>query len=354
MRILIAEDELFFRCMLEGTLREWGYDVVAVNNGKAAWEILERPDAPKLAILDWQMPGMDGLELCRRIRAAQAPEPTYVIILTSREGRENTIAALRAGADDYVNKPFDREELQVRLQVGRHVVGLQTSLTVVFSFARAVEAKSPYTHGHSERVTAFAMKLAAHVGLSEAERAVLRKGGLLHDIGKIAVPDAVLDKPGSLTPAEFDLMKRHPVEGVRIIEPLQTLHEVIPLVRWHHERPNGRGYPDGLSGDKIPLAVRILSVADVYDALQSVRPYRPALPHLECLKILQKNGQQGDLDPELVRCFMDIFAEAPAQGQCPALAVPAPAPQRATLLTSSHSFAEHCQPMLGPAPESRR
>ena len=321
MKILIAEDELFFRCMLEGALREWGYEVTAVNNGKAAWDVLERPDAPKLAILDWQMPGMDGLEVCRRIRAALTPEPTYVIMLTSREGRDNTLAALRAGADDYVHKPFDREELQVRLQVGRRVVGLQTSLTVVFSFARAVEAKSPYTQGHAERVTALALKLAARVGVSDAEREVLRKGSLLHDIGKIAVPDAVLDKAGPLTDVEFALMKQHPVEGVRMLQPLQSLHETIPLVRWHHERPNGAGYPDGLSGDQIPLNVRILSVADVYDALQSARPYRGPLPHPECMRILEKNARAGDLDPDLVRCFAEMFGEPTAGARSPSAAL---------------------------------
>jgi DNA-binding response OmpR family regulator len=138
MKVLIAEDELFFRCLLENTLKEWGYEVVSVADGTAAWDVLQRPDAPKLVVLDWQMPGLDGLELCRRIRASSAPEPTYVIMLTSREGRANILAALRAGADDYVTKPFDREELQVRLQAGGRsadssVVWLMTSITCCVS-----------------------------------------------------------------------------------------------------------------------------------------------------------------------------------------------------------------------------
>jgi putative two-component system response regulator len=307
MKILIAEDELFFRCMLEGALRDLKYEVVSVSNGQAAWEILERPDAPKIAILDWQMPGLNGLELCRRIRASMSPEPTYIIMLTSREGRENVLTALRAGADDYIVKPFDREELQVRLQVGARVVGLQTSLTVVFSFARAVEAKSPYTRGHSERVTNYALQLAKKAGVPEGELEMLRRGGMLHDIGKIAVPDAILDKAGPLTDEEYALMKQHPVEGARMLERLQALHEVIPLVRWHHERPNGRGYPDGLSGEEIPYLVRILSVADVFDALHSERPYRPAMPVPACLQILNKSALAGDLDPDLARCFTEII-----------------------------------------------
>jgi putative nucleotidyltransferase with HDIG domain len=136
---------------------------------------------------------------------------------------------------------------------------------------------------------------------------ILRKGSILHDIGKIAVPDAILDKPGPLTDAEFEVMKRHPAEGVRMLEKLQALHEVIPLVRWHHERPNGQGYPDGLTGDDIPLVVRILSVADVFDALHSERSYRPAMAHPECVKILHKTALEGALDPELVRCFAETF-----------------------------------------------
>ena len=307
MKILVAEDELFYRCMLERTLREQGYDVVSVSNGDAAWDVLQRPDAPKLALLDWQMPGMNGLEVCSRIRSTLSPEPTYVIMLTAREGKKNILTALRSGADDYIIKPFDCEELQVRLQVGQRVVGLQTSLTVVFSFARAVEAKSPYTQGHSDRVTKYAIQLAQRTGLPDAEREVLRKGSILHDIGKIAVPDAILDKPGPLTDAEYEIMKGHPVEGVRMLEKLQALQEVIPLVRWHHERPNGRGYPDRLKGDEIPLAVRILSVADVFDALHSARPYRPAISLPECVKMLHKNAAEGDLDPELVRLFVETL-----------------------------------------------
>ena len=311
MKVLIAEDELFFRCMLEGTLRKLGYDVVATANGQAAWEILQRPDAPKLAILDWQMPGMNGLDVCRNIRKSLSPEPTYIIMLTSREGRDNILTALRAGADDYVVKPFDREELQVRLQVGRRIVGLQTSLTVIFSFARAVEAKSPYTQGHSERVTKYALALAAQMGLSENDCEMLRQGALLHDIGKIAVPDAILDKPAALTDSEYAIMKRHPAKGARMVEQLQALHELIPLVRWHHERPDGRGYPDGLRGDEIPHLVRILSVADVFDALHSARPYRPAIPYADCLTILNKTARDGGLDPELVKCFTATSSAEP-------------------------------------------
>jgi putative two-component system response regulator len=311
MKILIADDNRFYRCALGATLKEWGYEVIEASDGLAAWQVLQQEDAPKLAILDWMMPRLDGLEVCRRVRGMCRPEPTYILVLTSKGGKDNIIAALESGADDYITKPFDREELQARLRVGLRIVGLQTSQTVVFAFARAVEAKSSYTQGHADRVTRYALRLAEQVGVPVAEREVLRRGGLLHDIGKISIPDDILNKPGRLTVAEYDVIKQHPVQGVKIIEPLTSLHDVIPLIRWHHERLDGRGYPDGLRGDAIPFLVRVLSVADVYDALASARPYRAAMSHGQCLEILFAEAAGGGLDPELVKCF----AQLPVVGQ---------------------------------------
>src|SRR5262249_13852048 len=154
-----------------------------------------------------------------------------------------------------------------------------TGQTALFVLARAVEAKSPFTKGHSDRVTAFALALAEAVGVSAAERELLQRGGVLHDIGKISIPDAILNKPGALTPEERVVIEQHPAQGGKIIEPLESLRDTVPLIRWHHERLDGRGYPDGLKGDQIPHLVRILAVADVYDALLSERPYRAAVPH---------------------------------------------------------------------------
>ena len=183
---------------------------------------------------------------------------------------------------------------------------MQTSQAVVFAFARAVEAKSPYTQGHAERVTGYALAIAERAGLDAREKEILRQGGLLHDVGKICVPDAILDKPGRLTADEVAIIQRHPAQGVSIVEPLHSMKDVIPLIRWHHERCDGRGYPDGLRGDEIPLLVRILSVADVYDALSSKRPYRDAIPHRECLRLLSENASKGGLDPDLVRLILRI------------------------------------------------
>ncbi len=327
MKILVADDNPFYLCALGALLKEWGYEVISARTGEAAWNALREENAPKLAILDWMMPGLDGIEVCRRARALQHPEPTYLILLTSREGKGNIVTALENGADDYLTKPFDREELRARVRVGARIVGLQPSQTALFVFARAVEAKSPYTKGHADRVTAYALALAGELGLPAAEREVLWRGGLLHDIGKISVPDAILNKPGPLTAEEMAVMREHPAQGVKLIESLDSLRDTIPLIRWHHERLDGRGYPDGLRGDAIPWVVRVLSVADVYDALASERPYRPALSHARCLEILRAEAAGGGLDPELVERFRAAFPIAapplkPLVGSSP-VAVPA-------------------------------
>ena len=310
MRLLLADDNQFYRVALEATLRQWGYEVISVADGAAALEVLLSADAPKMAILDWMMPKVSGLEVCRKVREHHRPEPTYIIMLTAKGGKQNIITALGNGADDYVTKPCDREELQARLQVGRRIVSLQTSETVVYAFARAVEAKSPFTQGHADRVAGYALALAERVGLSKPERELLRRGALLHDIGKISLPDAVLNKAGRLTDEEFDLVKQHPMEGVRIVRPLQSLADVIPMIRWHHERLDGSGYPDGLRGDAIPLLVRILSIADGYDAMSSVRPYREGLPHAECLRRLQEDADSNRLDARLVDEFSRLHLPA--------------------------------------------
>lgn len=309
MKVLIAEDDVFYRSMLEHMLKEWGYDLEVADNGITAWEHLRGVHAPKIAILDWMMPGYTGLELCRKVRGLQKPEPTYLIIVTSKQTKEDKIFGLESGADDFVSKPFDADELRARLEVGRRVVGLQTSQAVVYAFARAVDAKSPYTMGHSERVTAHALSLGSRLGLSDIELDRLRRGAILHDIGKISIPDGILNKPGPLTKEEFEIVKRHPLDGVAIIEPLESVQDLLPLIRWHHERMDGNGYPDGLPGSEIPLLVRALSVADVYDALASERPYRKALGYEECIQIIQKSGAEGGLDPELVRVFCTIPRE---------------------------------------------
>jgi putative nucleotidyltransferase with HDIG domain len=188
------------------------------------------------------------------------------------------------------------------------VDALDSTASVVFALARTIEAKSPHTHGHSGRVAENALALAARLGLGGAAADILRRGAALHDIGKISTPDAILDKPGRLTSEEYEIVKRHPVEGATILEHLHSARDVMPLVRWHHERMDGTGYPDGLKGGSIPLLVRILAVADVYDAIVSDRPYRVAMTHEICQAVMTENAAGGGLDPDLVRTFFDVVA----------------------------------------------
>jgi putative two-component system response regulator len=305
-RILVVDDDPSVGAALEQILRMEGYRVSRAWNGKAALESVAttRPD---LILLDVRMPGVSGFEVCRQIKSDPATSLLPIVIVTGETEFEARMQAWDAGADDFLSKPFHPLEVIARarslLRTKTLVDELDCAQSVLFALARTLEAKSRYTQGHSERVTAHALALAERAGLPVAERETLRRGSLLHDIGKISTPDNILDKPARLSPAEYQIVKQHPLEGVRIVEPLRSVKEVIPYIRWHHERMDGQGYPDGLFGGSVPLGVRVLAVADVYDALASARPYRPALPVNECLEILRNDAKTGGLDPELVKAF---------------------------------------------------
>ena len=329
--VLVVDDDHSVAQVLEHLLTAEGYAVSLARDGREALDaVADCP--PDLILLDLDMPRLGGYEVCRTVKQDSATRLTPVVILTGRNESEARLRAWELGADDFLTKPFQTVEVLARCRSLLRVKGLVDELdsaqSVLFALARTLEAKSRYTHGHTERVTAYALALAAQVGLPEGEREVLRRGAALHDIGKIAVPDAILDKPGRLTAEEYEVIKRHPAEGVRIVEPLRSLRDTIPLVRWHHERLDGKGYPDGLYGGAIPLLARILAVADVYDALSSERPYRPALPPAECLRLLRESAAGGGLDPELVAHFCAGTA-VPLVGLDGMLPGPAMAPQRA-------------------------
>jgi putative two-component system response regulator len=305
-RILVVDDNRTNALLLERVLVGDGHLVDVANDGQEALERITH-NCPDLILLDLDMPRIDGYEVCRRVKSNPATRFVPIVIVTAQNAFDAKLRAWELGADDFITKPFQCLEVVARarslLRIKDLIDERDSAEAVVFAFARVVEAKSPYTHGHSERVAAYALTLAAEVSLPEDEWETLRKGALLHDIGKVSVPDAILDKPASLTPAEFDIMKQHTVQGARIAEPLRSVRDAVPLIRWHHERLDGRGYPDGLMGGAIPLLVRILSVADVYDSLSSARPYRGAIPHPQCVEILQRDAAGGGLDPELVHAF---------------------------------------------------
>ena len=308
-QILVADDDDSIAALLMQLLTADGHQVTLAHDGEEALALIPviRPD---LVLTDLEMPRVDGFEVCRQIKHDPLTRLLPVLIITGQDAQNARLRAWELGADDFLTKPFEMVEVRTRcrslVRVKRLVDELDSAEAVVFAFARTVEAKCKYTWGHSERVVAHTSALARQLGMSEPEQQVLRKGALLHDVGKINIPDAILNKPGPLTPEERDLVKQHALQGVRIVEPLRSIRETIPLIRWHHERLDGKGYPDGLAGGAIPLAVRVLAVADVFDALSNERPYRPALPLAECFDILRTNAAGGGLDPELVRCFCEL------------------------------------------------
>ena len=305
-RVLVVDDEPAVARFLSHVLSAEGHQVAAANSGPAALAaVADRP--PDLVVLDLGLPGLGGLEVCRRLKADPTTRLIPVLVLTGEADASGRVGAWEAGADEYLTKPVRPADLVARarslLRLKAAHDELDSAHAALGAFARAVEAKCPYTLGHTERVTDLAVRLGARVGLSAAERETLRRGAMLHDIGKISVPDAILNKPARLTAEEFALIQRHPCEGVRIVEPLRSLRSALPLIRWHHEKLNGTGYPDGLTGDRIPKPVRVLAVADVFDALASDRPYRPALSPAECLVVLRKEAADGGLDPEVVEAL---------------------------------------------------
>jgi putative two-component system response regulator len=306
----VVDDNPSIAMLLQQVLQAEGYQVCVARDGL---EALARVNefGPELILLDLDLPYLQGDEVCRRLKKCPATHLIPVVMVTAQNDLQNKLDAWEYGADDFLTKPFHLLEVTARcrslLRIKRLIEERDSAEAVVFALARAVEAKSPFTHGHSERVMHYSLRISDALGLTETEREIIRKGTLLHDIGKISVPDAILNKAGPLTTEEYDTIKEHPLQGAHIVEPLDSMRNVVPLIRSHHERLDGGGYPDGLSGDEIPLLVRIISVADVYDSLSSDRPYRPRLPSKHCLEILRQDALGGGLDPELVDLFVSLL-----------------------------------------------
>jgi putative two-component system response regulator len=314
--ILVVDDNPSVVSVLRHALTAEGFQVSAAGDGLEALTHVER-QPPDLILLDLDLPHLSGDEICRRLKQNPQTQFIPVVMITAMGEMQNKLAAWEYGADEFLAKPFHLVEVIARcrslLRIRRLIEERDSAESVVFALARAVEAKSPYTHGHSERVMRYSLALASAVGIEAGQRELMRKGALLHDIGKISIPDAILDKPGKLTAQEYEIVKTHPVHGAHIVEPLLSVRDAVPLIRSHHERLDGEGYPDGLRGEQIPLLVRILSVADIYDSLASYRPYRNAIPHPVCLEMLRENAFDGGLDPELVAIFCHMVTPEPPE-----------------------------------------
>ena len=291
------------------TLRTDGYDVFPATDGDAAMSLV-RSETPDLVLTDINMPSMSGIELCRRLKEDPATRLIPVMLLTGLDGRNERLAGIDAGADDFLTKPVNNSELRARvrslMRLKRFTDELDSAESIILSLALTVEARDTYTGGHCERMAAYAATLGMHLGLSDDEVGALRRGGYLHDIGKVAIPDSVLQKAGPLTADEFEIVKRHTTIGDRLCGNLRLLRMVRPIVRCHHERTDGSGYPDGLAGEEIPLLAQIMGVVDVYDALTTNRPYRPAMSPEDACATLEEEADRGWRRADLVREFTTL------------------------------------------------
>jgi putative two-component system response regulator len=300
--VLVVDDSAANRELIEACLADVACKVRLAQDGPSALAAIESA-APDLVLLDVQMPGMDGYAVCKRIKANPALRLVPVVMITALDRAEDRILALEAGADDFMSKPVERLELVARVRSALRLKTvydrLDSAEQVIFSLAAAVEAKDSYTERHTNRVAESARYLGMRLGLPEEDLDALYRGGIIHDIGKIGVPDAVLLKPGALDANEMMLMRAHPEIGENIVRPLRSGSDLLPIIRHHHEAYDGRGYPDGLVGTAIPLLARIVAVCDAFDALTNARPYRKALSEREAIAILT-GGAGRQWDPQLV------------------------------------------------------
>lgn len=313
MKILIADDELVSRKKMDKLIRSLGHETIVADDGAEAWEIWKKEN-PRMVITDWLMPGMDGLELCRKIRQAEGSHYTYLIMVTSKSDVHDMITGMDAGADDFISKPFIKEELSVRIRAGERILSFQTRDIVIFSLAKLAESRDAETGNHLERVRFYSKILAESLaGRLQLDNLFIENIFLtspLHDIGKIGIPDHILLKPGRFNDKEFEIMKSHTLIGFETLNDAlkrypkaDFLRMSAEIARSHHEKFDGSGYPDGLKGDKIPLSARIVALSDVYDALVSKRIYKNIYSH-DMSKSIILNDSGLHFDPMVVDAFL--------------------------------------------------
>jgi len=310
--ILIIEDIDTNRRLLRGMLKATPYRVVEARRASEAFSILAGGSVD-LIIVNLLMPEMSGLEFCRRIKANRTTQLTPILMLTSVQGVESEIAGIASGADEFLTLPAHPDLLRTRVRAMLRnkaaIDTLEEAETILFALAQAVEKRDQHTGAHCERVAYYSVALGSAIGLPPRTLQALHRGGYLHDIGKICVPDAILFKNGPLDEQEWVIMKTHTVRGEEICRPMKTLAPVLPIIRSHHERWDGSGYPDGQKGEEIPLIARVFQVADIYDALTSERPYKPALSRDSAIEILEDEARRNWRDPELVSLFGQCVIE---------------------------------------------
>src|SRR5437868_4474610 len=298
-KILVVDDKIDTVLLLRELLTSRGYLVLSAGDADEALSIIhdERPD---LILLDVIMPGKSGYDLCRELKADPNTRLIPIIMITGLSDRDDRIRGIEAGADDFLSKPLYPEELFARvrslLKLKEFTDELDNAEAVLFSLALGVEARDPYTGDHCARLARYASELGKLLKMDYDSIISLKRGGYLHDLGKVSIPDEILKKGASLSAGEWRIMRQHPAIGESICRPLKTLRQVLPIIRHHHEHWDGSGYPDGLRGEAIPLLARALQVVDVYDALVTPRPYKIALTHEEAEATMHRESDAGKWD----------------------------------------------------------
>ena len=305
--VLVVDGDPSNSANWEALLISQGCEVISARSGEAALRLCRKVQ-PDLVLLNDLLPDVPGLEICRQLKADPCNRLTPVVLVTATDSDAFALEAREAGADDFWGqRPTSSEairRLQSLLQLKTYID--EQAETVIFSLAQSIEARDPFDGGHGARVSSNAVRFGKSMGLSKSDLDKLRIGGLVHDIGKIGIPDAILSKPGPLDAEEIGIIEQHPIVGERICAPLKSLRHVLPLIRHHHERVNGEGYPDGIWGDRIPLTVRILQIVDICDALTSDRSYRQTLSLPDALIVLYEEAARGWLDEALLNHFASL------------------------------------------------
>jgi putative two-component system response regulator len=349
MRVLIVDDDDIATDVLANALTRFGHEVTSASNGFEALELI-RSGAYRLVVLDWEMPGMTGIELCRRIRERCSSGYVYIILLTARRGTKSIVEGLKAGADDFISKPFEPGELEVRIHAGSRILSLESRDVIIFSLAKLAESRDLDTGAHLERIREYCRVLAEHLSLYQKYRdevdgdyvQLLYMTSPLHDIGKVGIPDRILLKAGPLTDEEFEIMKGHTTIGSTTLGAAAEAHPEAKylgmardIAETHHEWFDGSGYPAGLVGDDIPLCGRIVALADVYDALRTKRVYKPAFSHERAREVIL-DGLETHFDPDVVAAFLqnegrfvDIFERFAARNEVSAASLLDPRDQAA-------------------------
>lgn len=309
-KVLVVDDNKTNVELIAVQLKQFPYQIIKAYDGEEAL-LKVKEDPPDLILLDLMMPRLSGYEVCKTLKDNKDTQFIPIIVITALKELDDKIKAIEMGADDFLMKPFNKVELITRVKSLLKLKELYDDLdhgeSIIFTLAEMLEAKDVYTRGHSERVARYSKMLAQYIGLNENEQEIIKRGALLHDIGKVGVRESILNKPDKLSTEELNHIRSHPARGCEICKALKSLAPALPIIRHHHERMDGKGYPDGINDSEITLHPRVVAIADSYDAMTSNRPYRKGIPPCEALTIMDREKEYGQWDPELVKEFIKMI-----------------------------------------------